>query len=244
MGNEAKRRNQLTCAHIRVFDSISSNWFEVRFYLRISWLHQPSSKASWETRRRCFETLKSVSDEEWKTKQYIAHFASRCAATRVRVVWRNGMTRLRCSSTSRHAQRLTNFWVSRGDAALEFAICNMLWQQLQALGFQRAFWGIACLVLLPSHCNVQACTYHSAMFVKPHQWPTPSESIAIYCDRFAWCGSLLWLYKYCWKSRSIYPLCESQQNWYVKRSQSKVLVLFLLPSSGLTCYLHNVETFC
>ena len=153
MGNEAKRRNQLTCARIRVFDSISSNWFEVRFYLRISWLHQPSSKASWETRRRCFETLKSVSDEEWKTKQYIAHFASRCAATRVRVVWRNGMTRLRCSSTSRHAQRLTNFWVSRGDAALEFAICNMLWQQLQALGFQRAFWGIACLVLLPSHCN-------------------------------------------------------------------------------------------
>jgi len=30
---------------------------------------------------------------------------------------------------------------------------------------------------------IQACTYHSAMFVKPHQWPTPSESIAIYCVR-------------------------------------------------------------
>ena len=26
-------------------------------------------------------------------------------------------------------------------------------QQLQALAFQRAFWGIACLVLLPSPCN-------------------------------------------------------------------------------------------
>ena len=30
---------------------------------------------------------------------------------------------------------------------------------------------------------IQACTYHSAMFVKPQQWPTPSESIAIYCVR-------------------------------------------------------------
>jgi len=30
---------------------------------------------------------------------------------------------------------------------------------------------------------IQACAYHSAMFVKPHQWPTPSESIAIYCVR-------------------------------------------------------------
>jgi len=28
---------------------------------------------------------------------------------------------------------------------------------------------------------IQACTYHSAIFVKPQQWPTPSESIAIYC---------------------------------------------------------------
>ena len=25
--------------------------------------------------------------------------------------------------------------------------------------------------------------YNSAMFLKPHQWPTPSESIAIYCVR-------------------------------------------------------------
>ena len=30
---------------------------------------------------------------------------------------------------------------------------------------------------------IQACTYHSAIFVKPQQWPTPSESIAIYCVR-------------------------------------------------------------
>jgi len=28
---------------------------------------------------------------------------------------------------------------------------------------------------------IQACTYHSAIFVKPQQWPTPSEAIAIYC---------------------------------------------------------------
>jgi len=30
---------------------------------------------------------------------------------------------------------------------------------------------------------IRACTYHSAMLVKPQQWPTPSESIAIYCLR-------------------------------------------------------------
>ena len=30
---------------------------------------------------------------------------------------------------------------------------------------------------------IQACTCHSAIFVKPQQWPTPSESIAIYCVR-------------------------------------------------------------
>jgi len=30
---------------------------------------------------------------------------------------------------------------------------------------------------------IRACTYHSAKFVKPQQWPTPSESIAIYCVR-------------------------------------------------------------
>jgi len=28
----------------------------------------------------------------------------------------------------------------------------------------------------------------------------PCLSNAINCDRFAWCGSLLWLYKYCWNS--------------------------------------------
>ena len=44
-------------------------------------------------------------------------------------------------------------------------------------------WGISCLVLLPSPCNDSACTYHSAIFVKPQQWLTPSESIAIYCVR-------------------------------------------------------------
>ena len=56
-------------------------------------------------------------------------------------------------------------------------------QQLQALALQPAVWGISCLVLLPSPCNNSACTYHSAIFVKPQQWPTPSESIAIYCVR-------------------------------------------------------------
>jgi len=30
---------------------------------------------------------------------------------------------------------------------------------------------------------IQACTYHSAIIVKSQQWPTPSESIAIYCMR-------------------------------------------------------------
>ena len=33
------------------------------------------------------------------------------------------------------------------------------------------------------HAMIRACTYHSAKFVKPQQWPTPSESIAIYCVR-------------------------------------------------------------
>ena len=30
---------------------------------------------------------------------------------------------------------------------------------------------------------IQACTHHSAVIVKSQQWPTPSESIAIYCAR-------------------------------------------------------------
>ena len=30
---------------------------------------------------------------------------------------------------------------------------------------------------------IQACTYHSAKFVKPHQRPTPSEPTAIHCVR-------------------------------------------------------------
>ena len=54
---------------------------------------------------------------------------------------------------------------------------------IQALALQPAVWGISCLVLLPSPCNDSACTYRSAIFVKPQQWPTPSESIAIYCVR-------------------------------------------------------------
>ena len=56
-------------------------------------------------------------------------------------------------------------------------------QQKPPWAFQPAVWGISCLVLLPSPCNDSACTYHSAIFVKPQQWPTPSESIAIYCVR-------------------------------------------------------------
>jgi len=30
---------------------------------------------------------------------------------------------------------------------------------------------------------IQAYTHHSAIIVKSQQWPTPSESIAIYCVR-------------------------------------------------------------
>ena len=56
-------------------------------------------------------------------------------------------------------------------------------QQKPPWAFQPAVWGISCLVLFPSPCNDSACTYHSAIFVKPQQWPTPSESIAIYCVR-------------------------------------------------------------
>ena len=56
-------------------------------------------------------------------------------------------------------------------------------QQKPPWAFQPTVWGISCLVLLPSPCNDSACTYHSAIFVKPQQWPTPSESIAIYCVR-------------------------------------------------------------
>ena len=60
---------------------------------------------------------------------------------------------------------------------------NVVKQQKPPWAFQPAVWGISCPVLLPSHCNDSACTYHSAIFVKPQQWPTPSESIAIYCVR-------------------------------------------------------------
>ena len=49
---------------------------------------------------------------------------------------------------------------------------------------------------------IQACPYHSAIIVKSQQWPTPSESIAIYCVKetsfvcdtsftdyfYSWCG--------------------------------------------------------
>jgi len=49
---------------------------------------------------------------------------------------------------------------------------------------------------------IQGCTYHSAIIVKSQQLPTPSESIAIYCDKetsfvwdtshrdyfYSWCG--------------------------------------------------------
>jgi len=38
---------------------------------------------------------------------------------------------------------------------------------IQTLALQPAVWGISCLVLLPSPCNDSACTYHSALFVKP-----------------------------------------------------------------------------
>ena len=54
---------------------------------------------------------------------------------------------------------------------------------IQAVALQPAVLGISCQVLLPSPCNDSACTYHSAIFVKPQQWHTPSESIAIYCER-------------------------------------------------------------
>ena len=40
-------------------------------------------------------------------------------------------------------------------------------QQEPPWAFQPAVWGISCLVLLPSPCNDSACTYHSAIFVKP-----------------------------------------------------------------------------
>jgi len=63
------------------------------------------------------------------------------------------------------------------------AACNLFKTTIQALALQPAVWEISCLVLLPSPCNDSACTYHSAIFVKPQQWPTSSESIAIYCVR-------------------------------------------------------------
>ena len=64
-----------------------------------------------------------------------------------------------------------------------FVTQNISEATIQALALQPAVWGISCLVLLPSPCNDWACTYHSAIFVKPQQWPTPSESVAIYCVR-------------------------------------------------------------
>ena len=63
------------------------------------------------------------------------------------------------------------------------AMLHKLLSTIQALALQPTVWGISCLVLLPSPCNDSACNYHSAIFVKPQQWPTPSESIAIYCVR-------------------------------------------------------------
>jgi len=54
-------------------------------------------------------------------------------------------------------------------------------QQLQALALQPAVWGISGLILLPSPCNDSSLYLSFSNFVKPQQWPTPSESIAIYC---------------------------------------------------------------
>ena len=76
--------------------------------------------------------------------------------------------------------KLIAAWIFMADTIL------FLYKQkttIQTLALQPDVWGTSCPVLLPSPCNGSACTYHSALFVKPQQWPTPSESIAIYCVR-------------------------------------------------------------
>ena len=89
-------------------------------------------------------------------------------------------------SSNRSSKRTELYWNSFKACFLNrtFTFCAILNRTtIQALALQPALWGIYCLVLLPSPCNDSACTYHSALFVKPQQWPTPSESIAIYCVR-------------------------------------------------------------
>jgi len=91
--------------------------------------------------------------------------------------------RVLCSHTQLNAfldARAKLLWAVSVLAKITF---KTLTTAIQALALQPAVWGISCLVLLPSPCNDSACTYHSAIFVKPHQWPTPSESTAIYCVR-------------------------------------------------------------
>ena len=84
---------------------------------------------------------------------------------------------------------------------LRCSLCvKIIEQQLQALAFQQAFWGIACLVLLPSSCN-DSSLYLSFINVCKATSVTHTKRIyriycAINCDRFAWCGSLMWLYKH------------------------------------------------
>jgi len=61
-------------------------------------------------------------------------------------------------------------------------------QQKPPWAFQPAVWGISCLVLLPSPCNDSACTYHSAIFVKPQQW---HDHDVIWHDHDVWCRHML-----------------------------------------------------
>ena len=80
---------------------------------------------------------------------------------------------------------------------------------------------------------------HSAIFVKPQQWPTPSESIAINCDRFACCGSLLWLYKYCWMIRTSWIIArrwEQNQAGDTSNSRLKSSRRFLLQLYLVCCF--------
>ena len=117
-------------------------------------------------------------------------------------------------------------------------------QQKPPWAFQPAVWGISCLFLLPSPCNDSACTYHSAIFVKWQQWPTPSESVAIYCVRklVSCITHLQSLFESCCRFLNLCWIKNTNQSWL--QTSRRCLYAFLTCSRPscfyrvVTCHHH------
>ena len=111
---------------------------------------------------------------QWHMVSFV--FGARCS-------WRHNLTSESCFQTNVLA-KFVDIMCICFYMHFPYFMCHCTkYTTIQTLALQPAVWGISCLVLLPSPCNDSACTYHSALFVKPQQWPTPSELIAIYCGR-------------------------------------------------------------